>query len=119
MFMSFTDNSLERGYSVYVMMCFLMILDIDQLLTINGMIIRLSPLIPEMREAFFRCYVCKNTVTVEIERGRIAEPTLCTHCQTNHSYQMIHNRSQFTDKQMVKLQEAPGILLDCEIWKFP
>lgn len=81
--------------------------DIDQLLTINGMIIRLSPLIPEMREAFFRCYVCKNTVTVEIERGRIAEPTLCTHCQTNHSYQMIHNRSQFTDKQMVKLQEAP------------
>jgi len=81
--------------------------DIDQLLTINGMIIRLSPLIPEMREAFFKCYVCKNTTTVEIERGRIAEPNLCLHCNTNHSYQLIHNRSHFTDKQMIKLQEAP------------
>ena len=28
--------------------------DIDQLITISGMVIRTSPLIPEMREAFFR-----------------------------------------------------------------
>ena len=28
--------------------------DIDQLITISGMVIRMSPLIPEMREAFFR-----------------------------------------------------------------
>lgn len=74
------------------------------------MVIRTSSLIPEMREAFFVCYVCKNSQTVEIERGRIAEPTLCQNCNTNHSYQLIHNRSQFSDKQMVKLQEAPGNL---------
>ena len=72
------------------------------------MVIRLSPLIPEMREAFFSCHVCKNTTTVEIERGRIAEPTLCQNCNTNHSFTLVHNRSQFTDKQMIKLQEAPG-----------
>ncbi|XP_064641337.1 DNA replication licensing factor mcm4-A-like [Lineus longissimus] len=81
--------------------------DIDQLITINGMVIRTSPLIPEMREAFFRCYVCNNSVTVEIDRGRISEPTLCQNCNTNHSFAMVHNRSQFTDKQMVKLQESP------------
>ncbi|KAK7498073.1 hypothetical protein BaRGS_00010661 [Batillaria attramentaria] len=80
--------------------------DIDKLITISGMVIRLSSLIPEMREAFFKC-ICGNTVAVEIDRGRIAEPTLCTHCNTNHSFSLVHNRSHFTDKQMVKLQESP------------
>lgn len=81
--------------------------DIDQLITIGGMVIRTSSLIPEMREAFFRCYVCQNTKTVEIDRGRIAEPAVCPSCQTLHSMALIHNRSLFTDKQMVKLQESP------------
>ncbi|XP_005096782.1 DNA replication licensing factor mcm4-A [Aplysia californica] len=81
--------------------------DIDQLITICGMVIRTSSLIPEMREAFFQCHVCQNTTSVEIDRGRIAEPTLCTNCNTKFSYQMIHNRSQFSDKQMVKMQESP------------
>ncbi|XP_068249560.1 DNA replication licensing factor MCM4-like [Palaemon carinicauda] len=81
--------------------------DIDQLITIAGMVIRTSNIIPEMREAFFKCHVCSFTTTVEIERGRIAEPTLCTHCNTTHTFTLIHNRSQFSDKQMIKLQESP------------
>ncbi|XP_037043019.1 DNA replication licensing factor MCM4 [Bradysia coprophila] len=81
--------------------------DIDQLITISGMVIRTSNIIPEMREAFFKCIVCSFTTTVEIDRGRIHEPTLCSNCNTNHCFQLVHNRSQFTDKQMVKLQESP------------
>ncbi|XP_062501051.1 DNA replication licensing factor mcm4-A-like isoform X2 [Corticium candelabrum] len=78
-----------------------------QLITISGMVIRTSNLIPEMREAFFCCSVCHNTESVEIDRGRIAEPNLCRSCNTYHSFQLIHNRSHFTDKQTVKLQESP------------
>jgi DNA replication licensing factor MCM4 len=85
-----------------------MLADIDQLITIAGMVIRTSNIMPEMREAFFKCIVCAYTTAVEIERGRIAEPTLCTNCNTNHCFSLVHNRSQFTDKQMVKLQESPG-----------
>jgi len=81
--------------------------DIDQLITITGMVIRASNLIPEMALAHFQCSVCRNTAEVEIEAGRIAEPTLCANCQTNHSFALVHNRSRFTDKQMVKLQESP------------
>lgn len=81
--------------------------DIDQLISISGMVIRSSNIIPEMREAFFKCIVCAYTTSVEIDRGRIHEPTLCSNCNTNHCFQMVHNRSQFTDKQMVKLQESP------------
>ncbi|XP_071480497.1 DNA replication licensing factor mcm4-A-like [Diadema antillarum] len=81
--------------------------DIDQLITISGMVIRTSQLIPEMREAFFRCHVCAFTQSVEIDRGRIAEPAVCRNCQTKYSMALVHNRSQFSDKQMVKLQESP------------
>lgn len=71
------------------------------------MVIRSSNIMPEMREAFFKCIVCQFTATVEIDRGRITEPTLCSSCNTNHCFTLVHNRSQFTDKQMVKLQESP------------
>lgn len=81
--------------------------DIDQLISISGMVIRSSNIIPEMREAFFKCIICQFYTSVEVDRGRISEPTLCTNCNTNHCFQIVHNRSQFTDKQMVKLQEAP------------
>lgn len=80
--------------------------DIDQLISISGMVIRCSNIIPEMREAFFKCIVCSFSTSVEIDRGRIQEPTLCTHCNTNHCFQLIHNRSHFTDKQLIKLQES-------------
>ncbi|XP_068014896.1 DNA replication licensing factor MCM4 [Melanerpes formicivorus] len=81
--------------------------DIDQLITISGMVIRTSQIIPEMQEAFFKCQVCSFTTRVEIDRGRITEPSVCKNCNTTHSMALIHNRSMFSDKQMIKLQESP------------
>ncbi len=75
--------------------------DIDQLITISGMVIRTSQLIPEMQEAFFRCQVCAFNTRVEVDRGRIAEPAVCRNCNTTHSMALVHNRSAFSDKQMV------------------
>lgn len=71
------------------------------------MVTRTSDIIPEMREAFFKCIVCGSTTEVEVDRGRIAEPTLCSNCNTNHCFSLVHNRSHFCDKQLVKLQESP------------
>uniref|UniRef100_A0A665X111 DNA replication licensing factor MCM4 n=1 Tax=Echeneis naucrates TaxID=173247 RepID=A0A665X111_ECHNA len=81
--------------------------DIDQLITISGMVIRTSQLIPEMQEAFFQCQVCAYSTRVEVDRGRIAEPAVCRNCNTTHSLALVHNRSAFSDKQMVKIQESP------------
>ena len=72
------------------------------------MVIRTSSIVPEMREAYFRCAVCGAAATAELERGRVPEPAHCSHCNTAHSYNLIHNRSHFSDKQLVKLQESPG-----------
>uniref|UniRef100_A0A915Q7V6 DNA replication licensing factor MCM4 n=1 Tax=Setaria digitata TaxID=48799 RepID=A0A915Q7V6_9BILA len=81
--------------------------DIDQLITISGMVVRTSPLIPEMRQAYFQCTVCNFPIDIEVDRGRIEEPAVCHNCQSKYSFQLVHNRSLFMDKQIIKLQESP------------
>lgn len=64
--------------------------------------------------AFFRCDVCLHSVKVDIDRGKIAEPTKCPRqvCETKNSMQLIHNRCVFADKQVIKLQETPDLVPD-------
>ncbi|CAG2178198.1 unnamed protein product [Oppiella nova] len=81
--------------------------DINQLITISGMVTRCSNIIAEMCVAYFECTVCNFGLTVEVDRGSIAEPHVCRQCNTNFSFRLVHNRSQFTDKQQIKLQESP------------
>ena len=77
------------------------------------MVIRSSSIIPEMRCAYFSCTTCGYHTQVEIDRGRIVEPTVCALCNVSHSFELIHNRSFFADKQLIKLQEIPGNRTDC------
>ncbi|KAI9000301.1 MCM2/3/5 family-domain-containing protein [Gaertneriomyces semiglobifer] len=83
--------------------------DIDQLVTVKGIVIRSSPVIPDLKQAFFRCHVCDQTLEVDNDRGRIEEPTRCPRdeCQSRNSMQLIHNRCIFADKQISRLQETP------------
>ncbi|CAH8864825.1 unnamed protein product [Trichobilharzia szidati] len=81
--------------------------DLDQLVTVTGLVIRLSPLIPEMMRAEFKCAICGAMQSVPCERGRIAEPEACIRCHSAHTAQLQHNRCLFVDKQMIKLQESP------------
>lgn len=83
--------------------------DVDKIISIKGLVIRTTPIIPDMKDAFFRCQVCNHTVKVDIDRGKIAEPTKCPRpiCDSPNSMQIVHNRSGFMDKQVIKLQETP------------
>lgn len=88
--------------------------DIDKLVCVKGLVIRSTPIIPDMKIAFFQCNVCNHSITVEIDRGRILEPTKCPRqaCKQSESMVLIHNRSEFSDKQLVKLQETPDAIPD-------
>ena len=88
--------------------------DMDKLVSIKGLVIRASSVIPDMKEAFFRCTVCNHTVFVSIDRGKIAEPTTCPRfaCRSKDSMQIVHNRCIFADKQVIKLQETPDSVPD-------
>ena len=106
--------------------------DVDKLIGLKGMITRVTPVIPDLKSAFYECQarsitlvsfiglvlltllasrcmrqICKANTLVNIDRGRIVEPERCRQCNTKHSMTLIHNRSQFADKQLIKLQETP------------
>ncbi|KAL1922773.1 uncharacterized protein VTP21DRAFT_9149 [Calcarisporiella thermophila] len=88
--------------------------DVDQLVTIKGLVIRTTPIIPDMKRAFFRCLHCETTVVVELDRGRVEEPINCSNanCKATNMYSLIHNRSEFADKQVCRLQETPDVVPD-------
>lgn len=88
--------------------------DIDKLVSIKGLVIRTTPVIPDMKEAFFKCSVCDHTLYVTIDRGKIAEPTECPRpaCKSKDGMQIVHNRCVFADKQVIKLQETPDSVPD-------
>ncbi|KAL5333918.1 MCM2/3/5 family-domain-containing protein [Aspergillus crustosus] len=88
--------------------------DMDKLVSIKGLVIRATPIIPDMKEAFFRCQTCNHSVQVDIDRGKIAEPTICPRqaCQERNTMQIVHNRCVFADKQVIKLQETPDSIPD-------
>ncbi|KAJ2899549.1 uncharacterized protein MKZ38_002982 [Zalerion maritima] len=83
--------------------------DMDHLVAIKGLVIRTTPVIPDMSAAFFKCAICNHSGMVEIDRGRIHEPTECPRrvCGSKNSMQIIHNRCIFKNKQVIKLQETP------------
>jgi DNA replication licensing factor MCM4 len=88
--------------------------DMDKMVSIKGLVIRTTPIIPDMKMAFFKCSVCGHTVNVPLDRGKIAEPTKCPRpvCSSPNSMQIVHNRCQFADKQVIKLQETPDSVPD-------
>lgn len=81
----------------------------DRLICIKGLVIRTTPVIPDMKDAFFRCNVCNHSVNVGLDRGKIREPTECPReiCKSKNSMLIVHNRCSFEDKQVIKLQETP------------
>ncbi|KAI8321930.1 MCM-domain-containing protein [Martensiomyces pterosporus] len=88
--------------------------DIDKMVSVRGLLIRSSSVIPDMERAFFRCLQCDWTTTVGIDRGVINEPTQCGNsgCLQKDTIELVHNRSTFADKQLSRLQETPEVIPD-------
>merc|ERR1711865_445967 len=88
----------------------------EKLITLKGIVIRCSDLVPDMMAGLFRCTneECKNEVNVKLVHWTIPEPTKCSNCNQNHSFQLIHNDCSFQDKQMLKLQETPELVPEGE-----
>jgi len=81
--------------------------DMDKLVSIKGMIIRSSSIMPDIQRAFFECLSCHATEEVDIMNGRIQEPSTCKVCRSGQCMELQHNRCVFKDKQLIRLQESP------------
>lgn len=88
--------------------------DTDKLVCVKGLVIRATPVIPDMKVAFFRCLTCNHTVQVEIDRGKIDEPAACPRdvCASVGTMSLVHNRCEFADRQVIRLQETPDAVPD-------
>ncbi|KAJ1512852.1 hypothetical protein HMI56_003436 [Coelomomyces lativittatus] len=84
--------------------------DIDRLISIKGLVIRTTPVIPDPKIGFFQCLLCQHTLEMDIDRGRIEEPYRCPACHALHTLQLKHQRCTFASKQVCKLQETPDML---------
>ncbi len=71
------------------------------------MVIRVSDIIPEMRQATFKCVQCGLIEVKVLERGKLEESSTCNRCMAKFSFELIHNRSIYSDKQHIKIQAAP------------
>ena len=84
--------------------------NIDQLVAVAGMVTRTSSVVPDLKQAHYKCVVCGGSVDVLVDRGRVDEPSKCARagCGAKGAMELIHNRCIFTDRQIVRLQEAPS-----------
>ena len=88
--------------------------DVNQLVSVRGMLTRASPVIPDLRVACFRCDACGAEEHAYNDRGRIEEPAGCAACGARWTARLLHNRSGFFDKQVVKVQESPDAIPEGE-----
>jgi len=90
--------------------------DIEKLVSVEGIVIRCSDLVPDMNTGTFRCTTdgCKNEVKVKLSHWTIEEPTRCETCGSSHSFQIVHNDCTFSDRQLLKLQEKPELIPEGE-----
>ena len=80
---------------------------IEKLVTLKGIVIRCSDVIPEMKEAAFTCVKCYREERRFIQKGKITEPTHCEGCNSGNTFKIDHTLCLFSDKQHVKVQETP------------
>lgn len=80
--------------------------DIDSIVSVTGMVVRMSSVIPEVKRAFFHCVKCDRSTLVDSVKGMITEPAKCE-CGERLVFELRHNDGEYSDKQIIKLQELP------------
>eukprot|EP00768_Dysnectes_brevis_P004848 gnl/Dysnectes_brevis/3512_a4458_519.p1 GENE.gnl/Dysnectes_brevis/3512_a4458_519~~gnl/Dysnectes_brevis/3512_a4458_519.p1 ORF type:complete len:794 (+),score=293.77 gnl/Dysnectes_brevis/3512_a4458_519:88-2469(+) len=81
--------------------------NVDKLVSIRGMVTKVSSITPDLTKAHFRCQTCSKEELVSVTLGRVAHPGRCSHCGQQNTMDLIHNRCMFIDKRTVRIQEAP------------
>ncbi|OQS55152.1 MCM4 [Ecytonucleospora hepatopenaei] len=79
---------------------------IDKIVKVSGMINRSSSVIPEIKSATYKCVKCGIMVKVDAIKETVNEPTACD-CGNRFSFSLQVNSGEYTDKQVVRLQELP------------
>ncbi|KAK1443625.1 mini-chromosome maintenance protein [Babesia gibsoni] len=91
---------------------------IDTLISIKGVVVRCSDVMPEMTMTAFKCSgqvkkginsfeKCREEVYEYVIQGEVNEPTSCSKCKSRNCFELWHNMCCFSSKQLIKLVELP------------
>ncbi|KAK2956104.1 putative DNA replication licensing factor mcm4 [Blattamonas nauphoetae] len=89
--------------------------DICRLITIEGLVIHVSPIVLDMRMCAFQCSSCGYVVIVKEQDYKIKEPEKCDACKKNQTMALFHKKSIFSDRQVIRVQENINDIPEGEI----
>ncbi|MGC8660904.1 MAG: minichromosome maintenance protein MCM [Nitrososphaeria archaeon] len=79
---------------------------IDKLISIGGMVVRTSEIMPLLKVAAFVCP--SGHVTHIIQKGTLLKlPSKCSQCNETRNFELDRTKSIFTDFQILRIQELP------------
>lgn len=83
--------------------------NIGKLVMVEGIIVRASPVMPQVMRAAFKCKRCGEIANLEQSGPFLKAPTNCEipSCQSKGPFEFIQEGSVFIDYQKIRLQERP------------
>ncbi len=83
--------------------------NIGKLVMVEGIIVRASPVMPQVMRAAFKCKRCGENVYLDQSGPFLKAPLKCEvpHCQSKGPFEFVQEGSVFIDYQKVRIQERP------------
>lgn len=83
---------------------------IEKIINVMGIIVRTSPIVPELSKAIYVCVKCMHREQVDLIEQNISVPTECRKCNGKFTFENCEEDSVFIDRQVIKIQELPDLV---------
>lgn len=83
--------------------------NIGKLVMVEGIIVRASPVQPQVLRAAFKCKRCETTSYIDQSGPFLKAPLRCENptCQSKGTFEFLQEGSTFIDYQQIRIQERP------------
>ncbi len=83
--------------------------NVSKLVSLDGVVTRITEVKPEIKEAVFECQRCGNVIIMPQIDTIFKTPSICDNpaCRKQGPFELIKEESLFEDWQMIRLQERP------------
>ncbi|MHA1520287.1 MAG: LAGLIDADG family homing endonuclease [Promethearchaeota archaeon] len=91
--------------------------NVDNLIYVRGIIIRVSVVRPQIVQAMFECPICGNLMQVDQMTTKLTPPRECMNptCNNKKDFKVMTEQSDFIDHQYITIQQAPEDLRSGDI----
>lgn len=86
--------------------------DRGHLIALEGQVTKRTEVAPKLEVGVFDCYRCGTEMRIPQGHGKIREPHECHGCEMKNCFRLNKDRSEWTDHQLVQLQQAPEEAVD-------